>query len=117
MKIDLKKIAPKILPCMTYGVFGMSFFCSAYFLWMGIENIYIHKKTFETDVDEIVYKIDYIIAPLIIVFFTSILPILLYKKKKQTFALFAALACFFLFVFWFIDLGKWLIIGSTPLPV
>ena len=68
---------------MTYGVFGMSFFCSAYFLWMGIENIYIHKKTFETDVDEIVYKIDYIIAPLIIVFFTTYYPSFFTKRKSK----------------------------------
>lgn len=117
MKVDLKKTVSKILPCVTYGVFGISFFLSAYFLSVGIENIYIHKKQFEADVDEIVYKLEYILAPLVIVFFASLLPALLYKKKMQTFALFSAFSCFFLFVLWLITAGKWLIIGVSQMPV
>jgi len=97
MKVDLKKIVSKILPCLTYGVFSISFFLSAYILWTGLEGFYIDGKTFQSDRGQIGYIIDSLIFPAIPTFFSLILPLLLFKKRMQAFALFSALACFFLF--------------------
>lgn len=69
MKVDLKKTVSKILPCVTYGVFGISFFLSAYILWHGLEDFYIKGKTFESDREQVIYIIDFLIFPAIPTFF------------------------------------------------
>ena len=99
MKLIFKKIATKILPCLTYGIFGISFVLSAYILWAGIEDFYIDGKTFQSDIKKISFIIDSLIFPAFPTFFSLLLPILLFKRYMWAFAFFAALACFFLFVF------------------
>jgi len=98
MKIEIKEIVSKILPCVTYGVFGISFFLSAYILWDGLESFYIKGKTFESDSEQVTYIIEFLIFPAASTFFSLLLPLLLLKRRMQTFALFSALACFFLFL-------------------